>query len=320
MLTEAQHEQRKQGIGASEIAAIVGANDYQSALTVYMQKTGMTEPFRGNENTRRGNEMEPKIADYYAKKFGVELVESDTLVHPDWEWMLATPDRIYADRSRIIEIKSVSPFSAHKWGPEGSQIVPEMYFLQVQWQMEVTGIHKAHLVAMIGDGSEPDSFRVYEIEYDKELVHHLIKEGSRFWHEHVLQRRPPEPVSDKDEAEYLAARDAYDDGRVIDANQNAEIAMAQYRMAKAAKEQAEADMLRAQNILKKILGTASGVKGEEGRVSYRTTTYKPKTDWEAVAREAGATPFTIKKHTANPPSSRQVRYYPPKGERRTDAA
>lgn len=60
---------RKNGIGGSELAAMLGLSEYKTPLDVYLEKTGQSAPFLGNKNTERGNMQEPILAHY----FGLEL-------------------------------------------------------------------------------------------------------------------------------------------------------------------------------------------------------------------------------------------------------
>ena len=67
---------RKQGIGASDAAAAVGLNPYQSPLELWMIKTGrdglLPAPDPDDIHTPLywGNLLEPKVAEAYAKATG----------------------------------------------------------------------------------------------------------------------------------------------------------------------------------------------------------------------------------------------------------
>ena len=60
---EQWHEERKKAIGGSEIAAILGYNNYKSPYAVYAEKLGLSEGFEGNIATEVGNVLNI----YYAK-------------------------------------------------------------------------------------------------------------------------------------------------------------------------------------------------------------------------------------------------------------
>ena len=74
---------RKQGIGASDAAAAVGLNPYQSPLELWMIKTGrdglLPAPNPDDIHTPLywGNLLEPKVAEAYAKATGNKKVKKD---------------------------------------------------------------------------------------------------------------------------------------------------------------------------------------------------------------------------------------------------
>ena len=68
---------RGNSIGGSEIGAIAGFSSYGSALTVYNEKLGLVEKFKGNIHTLFGTRMEPMIRDWvqedFVKETGIKL-------------------------------------------------------------------------------------------------------------------------------------------------------------------------------------------------------------------------------------------------------
>ena len=92
---------RKQGIGASDAAAAVGLNPYQSPLELWMIKTGrdglLPAPDPDDIHTPLywGNLLEPKVAEAYAKATGNKVRRVNAVLqHPDADksWMLANLD------------------------------------------------------------------------------------------------------------------------------------------------------------------------------------------------------------------------------------
>ena len=148
MLTAQQLEIRKGGIGASEIAAVCGLDPSKRPIEVYEAKVDGVVG-ESSEHAEWGQAMEPLIADWYARHCGARLIDCPTLAHPTVQWMLATPDRIWEDLSRGVEVKNVGENMSFHWrsGPGGE---PDYVRAQVHQQMMVTGIKQWDIVACIG--------------------------------------------------------------------------------------------------------------------------------------------------------------------------
>ena len=66
MIPYGSHEEwlkiRKGYIGGSDAGAIIGLNPYNSAFSVWAEKTGQTPEFEGNISTRVGTYLEDLVA------------------------------------------------------------------------------------------------------------------------------------------------------------------------------------------------------------------------------------------------------------------
>jgi putative phage-type endonuclease len=301
MFTPEDAALRRAGIGSSEIAAVVGLSPYATALDVYARKLGLEEETPDNEYMRWGRLLEPVIADRYALELGVELVTSPTVRHPEHEWMVASPDRLYSDGSRLVEIKNVSAPRGVEWGESGTSRVPERYYLQVLWQMMVTGVHAADLAALVGG----HDFRVYEIRYDAQLASYLREAAREFWFEHVLTRVPPELDDFEAAARYLAIRYPRDSGATVEADWEIELWIERLREAREILAAAEAAKLEAECRIKEYMGDASTLVSRNGRVTYKTTKDVVVVDWKAAAVAARVPKHVISAHTKVRPGPRR---------------
>jgi putative phage-type endonuclease len=301
MFTEEDLALRRAGIGSSEIAAVVGLSPWATALDVYARKLGFEEEFADSEFMRWGRLLEPVIADRYAQELGVELVTSQTVRHVEYEWMVATPDRLYADGSRLVEIKNVSAPRGYEWGESGTSRVPERYYLQVLWQMIVTGVHAADLAALVGG----HDLRVYEIPYDPELAAYLVEVGREFWFDHVVARVPPE-IDDMEAAgRYLAVRYPRDSGETVEADWEIDVWIDRLREAREVLAEAEAAKLEAECRIKEFMGEASTLVSRNGRVTYKSTKDIVVVDWKAAALEGQVPRDVIAAHTRIRPGGRR---------------
>jgi putative phage-type endonuclease len=301
VLTTEQQSIRNTGIGASEIAAIVGLSPHENALDVYMRKVGRAATRPDTPHTRWGRLLESVIADRYAEEYGVDLVESTTVRHPEHDWMVATPDRVWRDGSRLVEIKNVSARSAREWGEPWTSQIPERYFLQVLWQMAVTGTESADVVALIGG----HDLRVYTTERDAQVEAWLVDAGREFWEEHVLAQVEPAVEDWEATARYLSLRYPRDNGETVMASPEIEAWLARLREAREIIEQADASRLQAEVKIKEFMGEASTLVGLNGRVSYRAPKDAAVVDWRAAAIASGASREVVESHTTTRPGTRR---------------
>jgi putative phage-type endonuclease len=301
MFSVEERVSRATGIGASEIAAIVGLSPFSTALDVYLDKLGLSEPRGDTRYTRWGRRLEAVIADRYGEELGVEMVESPTLRHSRHEWMLATPDRIHADGSRLVEIKNVSASQTRDWGEVGTSEVPERYYLQVIWQMAVTDVKRADIAVLIGG----HDFRVYSVERDQTTEAYLVEAGRQFWFDHIIAQVPPEFDDDAAVSRYLTARHPRDNGQTLEATGDIDVWIDRLREARAVIDEAEAARLEAENQIKAFMGDASTLVSRLGRVTYRATRDTTHVDWRAAAEAANVRPEIIAAHTTVRPGARR---------------
>lgn len=181
------HEARRNGIGASEVAAILGLSPFQTPLSVYRVKMGVPNEIP-EDLAYFGHALEAPIAQWIRDKHPkVGMVGAGISARSvEWPWLTATPDRMAANTIIPIEIKTSSAYSKDKWA-DG---VPLYYQTQVQTQLAVLGAPFGWLAVLHG-GNSPE---LYRVERDEGFIQdHLIPKTRDFWEQHVLAQVPPEP-------------------------------------------------------------------------------------------------------------------------------
>lgn len=181
-------EERRKGIGGSDIAAIMGFSPWKTPYRVYQEKRKEVDAWQGNESTDWGKRQEPVIRQWYSDATGrcVYLPEK-ILFHSKYPFMLASLDG-YTDDPRGVEIKTAR--SSKGWGEPGTNEIPDYYMLQVQHYMVVTGFEVFDVPVSIGGGSP----ELYEVPADKELQELIIQACAEFW-QRVVNGNPPEPTT-----------------------------------------------------------------------------------------------------------------------------
>jgi len=80
-----------EGIGGSDIPAIIGVNPYKTAYQLWLEKTGQVPPVQDNKYMRAGRKLEQVVADFFAEETNAKIIPSPGTVQID-EWMRANVD------------------------------------------------------------------------------------------------------------------------------------------------------------------------------------------------------------------------------------
>ena len=208
---------RRNHIGASEAAAVLGASNYMTPLELYYRKRGELPEVTETTPMRVGKALEPIVRDLYQEQTGNRVVcDQWLLVSKAHPFMAATLDGAVEGTSRLVELKTAHPRSSGEWGEPGTDEVPVSYLLQVQHQMIVAGAEAVDIAVLIGNAD----FRVYSVPRHDVLCDRIIEAEAEFW-EAVKTGKPPKSVpSDTD----VLARIAPKILNTIDLSGNPEVA------------------------------------------------------------------------------------------------
>ena len=202
-----ENRSKMKGIGGSDAAIVAGISKYKSQYQLWMEKTGKSEPFKGNEATLWGNKLEDVVAEEYTQRTGRKIRRANlTQYHPEHDFIFGHIDRISVGDKRIIEIKtSLGKYrSDSDWGEAGTDSIPEAYYLQVQHYMAVMQAQVCDVAALVS-GDAGAELRIYEIQRDEKLIADLIAMEVKFW-EYVSSDTPP-PIRDTKDALLKFPRD-----------------------------------------------------------------------------------------------------------------
>lgn len=182
---------RKQGLGSSDMAAILGLSPYQSALHIYLAKVGEI-PDVDTGPKAWGRRLEQVVAQAFGEERDKPVRETTAQIawHPTLSCLFATCDFETDDdegRPADLEIKTVGLFG-DRWGEPGTDEVPEEILIQVQHQLACTGFQSAYLAAL----DMRRELRNYVIRRDERLIRLIEEAGLCFW-ERVIARKPPTP-------------------------------------------------------------------------------------------------------------------------------
>lgn len=192
-ITANQLAQRAEGIGASEVAAVLGLDPYRTAYDVWAEKTGkiVRADDPPSAAAEMGNLLEPVIGRMAEAEIGSRVVRPTGTYKSDNGVMLANLDFQVGRAQRgadIVEAKSTH--IAEGWGEAGSCDVPERVYLQVHAQMLCSASLLAYVARLCGRfGFE---FALYRVPFNARLAHTIEDGVCAFWHNHVVKDIPPE--------------------------------------------------------------------------------------------------------------------------------
>lgn len=305
--TKEQLDKRKQGIGASEAAAICGLSPWQGPLDVYLVKTGQMT-IEDNENMRRGRVLEPALREWWAQLHPeVEVKRASTAKHPGHDFIYATPDGIVSVGgwpTAVLELKSPARTTNH-WGTPGTDQIPSYYIPQVMQQMACTGLQLAEVGGFIWG-----ELKLYQVEFDAELWESIAELEYDFWHNHVLKRIPPDYEGSQLAIEWLQKRHPEAVSKEILVASSA----ADEAAAKLCQVQADIKHLKAEETAIKAqlieeIGDAYGVETSVGKVLHYNVAGRKKLDIDRLVHDLGGTQADIDKHTTRGAPSRVLRGY-----------
>ena len=178
MITDAQREMRKNGVGASDVPVLAGLlTKYgKDADWLFKLKTGQIPEEPPNEAMEWGVILEPIIFSKVSAQTGW-IVQPDPETHKMTlqEWAYCHPDgAILAHPDRkgvgVLEIKNSRYYSAVK-GPSDYQVC------QLQWQLLVTGADYG-VLAVLEAGQ---ALHITTHDPDEQIAAKLYSMAQAFW-------------------------------------------------------------------------------------------------------------------------------------------
>lgn len=199
-------QERRRGVGASEVPAILGVDPRRGPLAVYADKVAADDgplPEHEAEYLTFGRDVETAIGRGLARRTGRELLPRhpyEIARHPDLRILGATLDFEWLASERYpapltaagapargpgaLEAKAVGFHRADEWAADP----PLWYVVQVQVQMACRGLEWGTLGALMGgiQIAEP-----VDLVPDVNFMAEVLEAVARFWW-HVENRQPPE--------------------------------------------------------------------------------------------------------------------------------
>ena len=203
---------RRNGLGGSEISAVIGCNPYLDNVTLWELKTGrrQAEDISDKSYVQYGTQAEMHLRGLFRLDFPqykVEYIENNSFRNSKYPWAQASLDgwleeTIKIDdstdvivRKGILEIKTTEILNSmhkEKWNHQ----IPQNYYCQCLFYMAVYEadfcVLKAQLKTVF-DGVpylQTKHFRIERSEVQED-IDYLMQEGEKFWQYVLEDKKPP---------------------------------------------------------------------------------------------------------------------------------
>lgn len=247
--------ERKKGIGGSDVAAALGLSPWTTPVELYQRKRGECPEQEMTDAMHFGNVLEEVVAHEFQGRTGMKVQRVNTSLKRE-EWQRANIDRaivmpeisgtvrVIKDAApgarqlttdAILECKTASAYTSALWGEsqedeiKAGKIVTEheipMYYeTQCQWYLSITGCAVCYVAVLIGG----NDFRMYKVDRNEDVIAAITEKCRAFWFDHVVAGVPPEPVNIDD----IRALYKRPEPVLLEADEQASIAYGEYRRIK----------------------------------------------------------------------------------------
>lgn len=194
-------DERKNYIGGSDVAAILGQSGYSTPLQIWMQKKGLLPPLQANPIMDFGHYFEPQLAAHFEQETGFKTRKVNSpFSHPEYDFLRANIDRqILAGKglvsTAVLELKTTT---SHRMKALDGELPAEWYY-QIQHYLGITSYNKAMLQVYLRDTCE--FYEPMIIDRNQELIEQMTVELVEWWNTYMIdssEGRRPEPINGED--------------------------------------------------------------------------------------------------------------------------
>lgn len=181
---------RRNGIGASDVAGVLGLSPWASPFSVWASKIDNTTDDRDTPAMEFGRRAEIMVAPWFEERTDLHVRGEQSHVALDG-WKMCTVDGFVYESANgtdplgVLEIKTTSD-SAADW----AESVPVHYQCQATWAMHVTDLPACWFAVLHLAFGRPQ-FEVYEFSRGADDEAFVVDKCATFWTDYVLTGTPP---------------------------------------------------------------------------------------------------------------------------------
>ena len=263
--------ERQNGVGGSEVSAVVGLSKWRSPFDVWLDKTSPIVEQPPTLPMELGTYLEDFIVDKYRQDTGNQVQTNlDYIAMEKAPWRRCNLDGLVTlpgGDHGVLEAKTSG--DSRSWGEPGSAEIPQDYFCQVQWNMHVAGLTWADVPVLFFDGSR--RIECYHVEADNQFQAWMAEAVDEFWAS-VISGEPPEPTTG-DEAAAMWPK--HEPGKTVEVDEQIVLQLEQLKALKAESKKTSAAIKMIESELKVAIGDAEALAdGERILATWKASTSK----------------------------------------------
>ena len=239
---------RKNSIGGSDAAGIVGLSQWTSPYSIWAEKTSRVPPQEDNEAMRQGRDLEEYVAKRWEEATGGHVRRLPAVLYnPQYPFAHANIDRMVIGEDAGLECKTTSALDIRQF--KGVEF-PEKYYAQCVHYLAVTGAARWHLAVLVFGRD----FFTFTLERDEEEIAALMDAEAKFW-ENVKTDTPPALDGSRASTETLKSVFSVSNGGAVDLF-GRDTALSEYLRLKAQQQELDTQIAEIENIIKGDMGEA----------------------------------------------------------------
>lgn len=185
------------GLGGSEVAAVLGMNQYETPFSIWKKKVADEIEVEENDYMTFGIFVEPAIIAWYNKRTKNNAIKDTFIrIHPKYDCLFTSLDGVihdeFGNEIGLVECKSTTQRNYENWEKDTEdcvQGIPLYHYCQVQHEMSITGLPWCDLAILITDRRQ---LKIKRILRDDEYIEKQNTALVMWWNAHVVPMIPPE--------------------------------------------------------------------------------------------------------------------------------
>ena len=290
--------ERRQGIGGSDVAAILGFSPWATPLSVWRDKTGRSTPQEETLAMKIGTRLEDFVADLYCEETGRKVQRFNRMIHkgcllgnfdrlviPEGAKVAAHMGEVRTDT--LLECKTGSV----AWEDDE---VPIYYQTQVQHYMGLCPeLKKAHVAYL---NKAYNQFSIYSVERDDKVIETMQAQLTEWWEKHIVNDVMPVPINEADCKVLWAFSNP---GKKVTATDEVVATVEELRLTKQALNEITEKKDSLETAIKTAIGDSEILVNSTGKTlaTWKQGKDKEVVNWKGIADEFNPNEELIKKHT-----------------------
>lgn len=301
---EAWLEWRRNGLGGSDVAAVLGLSPFAGPWDVYLSKVQRVDT-PDSPAMERGRRFERAIADWAADLLELGVIEPGApAIDDEHDWIRGTPDfylqPLKPGQANGLECKTTRYLDPAHWGAPGTDKIPIGYRIQCAWYMRIAGLPCWHVAVF---STLQDRLELYCVERDLEIEQRLVERAGHWWHRHIVNKEPPALDGSAQAGRWLRSQHPTAGDTMLEADAEIEQIATRIRELQHVEKLAQAERAELENRVKSRIGDAKGIAGEFGSFKWSRYTSK-RLDGKRLRKERPEIAPLLDEYTNNNPAAR----------------